>query len=353
MKITQVMLAKKFGGAERLFVDLCLSLLEFGQVVQAICLKNSKSAEILSQYPQIKLDTISVLGSWDPFAPIEIERLILQHESDIVQAHLARGAMLAGKALKKVDLPLVVTTHNYINEKYYRYVTMLVPPTNDQYKYYLSRGIKAERLKLINHFSPLQASDESTLKNPEVLRIVALGRLVKKKGFHILLDAFARLQEKTSRKCELFIGGSGPEEKALLSQIAVLEIGDKVKMAGWLDDVSGFLKAADLFVLPSLDEPFGIVVLEAMAYGLPIVTSDSQGPAEILDEDCAWMSKAGDADSLASSMQHACDDYEQRKRKGEIALEKFKQKYSKQVVIPEFINLYDSLLTTKNKPSQH
>ncbi|MBT7950386.1 MAG: glycosyltransferase [Gammaproteobacteria bacterium] len=353
MKITQVMLAKNFGGAERLFVDLCLSLVGFEQEVQAICLKNSKSAEILSRHPQVQLDTISVLGTWDPFAPAKISRLALEHKSEVVQAHLARGALLTGKALKKIALPLVVTTHNYIDTKYYQYVTMLVPPTRDQYKYYLGKGVKADRLKLINHFTSLQAKEKSNASDPSILRIVTLGRLVTKKGFHVLLDAFAKLQERTKRKCELYIGGTGPEQEALIAQIETLDLTDKVKMVGWLDDVPGFLQEADLFVLPSLDEPFGIVVLEAMAYALPIVSSDSQGPVEILDEDCAWLSKTGDADSLATAMQHACDDYEERKRKSENVLSKFKQKYSKQVVIPEFLNLYASLLTTKNKPSQH
>ena len=153
--------------------------------------------------------------------------------------------------------------------------------------------------------------------------------------------------------CLPYIGGTGPEQDALIAQIKTLDLTDKVKMVGWLDDVSGFLQEADLFVLPSLDEPFGIVVLEAMAYALPIVSSDSQGPVEILDEDCAWLSKTGDADSLATAMQHACDDYEARKRKSENVLSKFKQNYSKQVVIPEFINLYASLLEAKNKPSLH
>lgn len=353
MKITQVMLAKGFGGAERLFVDLCLSLSEAGQQVQAICLATSKAAEILHQHPQVKVQMISVLGAWDPFAAGKIGRFLRQHQSQVVQAHLARGAFLAGKACKKQGLPLVVTTHNYINIKYYKYVTILVPPARDQYRFYLDKGIKAERMKLINHFSAIEAAKKVVNHNPERFRIVSLGRLVHKKGYHVLLEAFAKLEDKGGKHFVLDIGGSGPEQPALMAQIDRLGLAGKVTLTGWVDDAAGFLQDGDLFVLPSLDEPFGIVVLEAMALGLPIVSSDSQGPAEILDDDTAWFCKAGDVESLATVLQDACDEEAERKRKSENALQRFKQAYSKQAVIPEFITLFDSLLIKETKPFQH
>lgn len=353
MKITQVMLAKGFGGAERLFVDLCLSLSEVGQQVQAICLAGSKAAQILRQHPQVKVQTMSVLGTWDPFAARKIEQFLRQHQSQVVQAHLARGALLVGKACKKQGLPLVVTTHNYINIKYYKYVTMLVPPTRDQYAYYLDKGIKADHMKIINHFSSIEAAKNITNNNSTTLRIVTLGRLVQKKGYDVLIDAFARLEEKTEKQYKLEIGGTGPEYQALLAQIDRLGLTAKVTLTGWVEDVASFLQGGDLFVLPSLDEPFGIVVLEAMALGLPVVSSDSQGPTEILDEDTAWLSKAGDVESLAAAMQEACDDQDESKRKSENALQRFKQMYSKQAVIPEFIALFDSLLAKGSRPSQH
>ncbi len=344
------MLARGFGGAERLFVDMCLSFAEAGQQVQAICQTDSKSAALLSKHPEVKLQTISVLGAWDPFAKRTIRRLLEQHGSQIVQAHLARGAFLAGQACKKAGLPLVVTTHNYIDIKYYKYVTVLVPPTRDQYTYYLGKGIEAERMKIINHFSPIDPLEKTVNSNPTTLHIVTLGRLVRKKGYHVLLEAFARLGALVDRKCVLHIGGTGPEQQSLRAQINALGLEDKVNMVGWVDDVAGFLQKGDLFVIPSLDEPFGIVVLEAMAIGLPIVSSDCQGPREILDEDIAWLSKKGDADSLAMALHKACADHKERVRKSENARQRFKQMYSKQAVIPEFIALFDSLSATGTKP---
>jgi glycosyltransferase involved in cell wall biosynthesis len=206
-------------------------------------------------------------------------------------------------------------------------------------------------MKLINHFSPLQEKEKSSISDPSVLRIVTLGRLVNKKGFHVLLGAFAEMQKKTKTKSELFIGGTGPEQNELIKQSKELGLTENVNFVGWLDNVTEFLQDADLFVLPSLDEPFGIVVLEAMALGLPIVSSDSQGPKQILDEDCAWLSKAGDKNSLAKALLQAGDNYDERVRKSNNALERFKQNYSKQVVIPQFIELFDCLLKEQSRPS--
>jgi glycosyltransferase involved in cell wall biosynthesis len=353
MKITQIMLAKGFGGAERLFVDLCLSLAEEGQEVHAICAKDSKSSQILSQHAQIELDTISIMGSWDPFAPLKVSQLMRKQKTELVQAHLARGALIAGKACKIASLPLVVTTHNYIDVKYYKNVTMLVPPTKDQYNYYLSKGISENRMTIINHFSPITPVEKKCISERPVLRIVSLGRLVKKKGFGVLVNAFSELQSLTNNECELIIGGAGPEENSLLTQIENLRLNNKVELKGWIDDVSDFLKDADIFVLPSLDEPFGIVVLEAMALGLPIITTDTPGPLEMLDKKSAWFCKTGDASSLANALQLACDDLDERSRKSINALAKFKQSFSKQAVIPEFLALFDSLLSAAKKPSLH
>ncbi len=347
------MLAKGFGGAERLFVDFCLSFAEIGQQVQAVCLTGSKSAEMLSKHPSVQLNTISVAGTWDPFAPAKIGRLIKQHKSQIVQAHLARAALLAGKACIKQGLPLVVTTHNYIDIKYYKYVTMLVPPTGDQYVYYSNRGIEASRMKTIRHFSGIEPRKGPAISKSETIHVIAMGRLVHKKGMHILLQAFAILQENTRRKADLRIGGTGPEQRALESQIESLGLKDKVTLHGWADDVESFLRSGDVFVLPSLDEPFGLVVLEAMAIGLPIISSDTQGPREILDTDTAWLSRTGDAESLAAALKVACENDNERRRKSENALQRYEQMYSRQAVIPEFMNLFDTLLTAKTKPSPH
>ena len=106
------------------------------------------------------------------------------------------------------------------------------------------------------------------LSEDGLLRLTALGRFVKKKGFDTLLEAFASLRKESNVK--LTIGGDGPERNALKQLAMDLDISDKVEFVGWVEDVAEFLSGSDLFVLPSREEPFGIVILEAMAVGIPL-----------------------------------------------------------------------------------
>ncbi len=345
------MLAKGFGGAERLFVDMCVAFSKAGLEVQAICQTGSAAADILKESNQIQLKTVAVLGTWDFFAVKKIQTMLSEHKSELVQAHLARGALLAGKACRNLHLPLIVTTHNYIDPKYYRFVTMLVPPTLDQYNYYLQQGVAPERMTKIDHFSPLHAISPRPKEAGKIIGLRALGRLVEKKGFDVLIDAFAELIQNDEQEYELHIGGSGPQQEALQAQINHLGLDLNVKLVGWIKDAQTFLQEGDIFVLPSRDEPFGIVVIEAMAAGIAIVSTDCEGPTEILDENTAWLCKKNNATELSRALKRAASSVALRLEKSRQASKKFKQCYSAEAVIPRFIDLYSQVLQEQPKPS--
>ncbi|NKB36291.1 MAG: glycosyltransferase [Gammaproteobacteria bacterium] len=351
MKITQLMLAKGFGGAERLFVDMCIAFSNAGLEVQAICQKGSESADILKESKQINLKTVPILGAWDLFAVRKIQNLLLEHKSELVQAHLARGALLAGRACSKLNLPLIVTTHNYIDPRYYRFVTKLVPPTLDQYNYYLQQGVSPKRMLKIDHFSTLEPGSGKPREANGLIRLRTLGRLVEKKSFDVLIDAVAELAQKEKQEYELHIGGSGPQRKALQAQIDHLGLDTKIKLVGWVKDSQAFLQEGDIFVLPSRDEPFGIVVIEAMAAGVAIVSTDCHGPVEILDENTAWLCKKDDAAALYEAIRSAASSDALRLAKIRQASSKFSQCYSQDAVIPQFIQLYSQVLQEQPKPS--
>ncbi|MBT6193445.1 MAG: glycosyltransferase family 4 protein, partial [Proteobacteria bacterium] len=110
-----------------------------------------------------------------------------------------------------------------------------------------------------------------------------------------------------------------------------------------VDDVSQFLKDGDLFILPSRDEPFGIVVLEAMASGIPILASTTQGPLEILDSDMGYFTNLHTSTSLADDILDTIRS-EERHLKAAKALECFEQNYSASSVVAEYESLYERLL---------
>ncbi len=111
--------------------------------------------------------------------------------------------------------------------------------------------------------------------------IGALGRLHEVKGFDLLLRAAAVLRDR-GVDFRLRIAGDGPELHALRHLRSELKLNDRVEFCGWLSDAADFLGGLDLFVVPSRHEAFGLVLVEAMAAGVPVVASDIKGPRDIL-----------------------------------------------------------------------
>ena len=342
MKITQIMLAKGFGGAERHFVDLSLALAELGYEVQAIChAKFAKQSE-LKAHPNISVQTVNVFAAWDPFARSAVRRLIEAFQPAIIHTHLARGAFIGGKAAKALGIPAVVNLHNYIDLKYYHNISAFIAATEDQKKYLLTHHIAPNQVTVMPHFSMLPPVAVKSYPPSRPLTFVTLGRMVKKKGFDVLLQAFKRYLD-AGQDGRLIIGGDGIERSALANLAVQLGITDKVNFSGWVEDVASFLAQGDVFVLPSLDEPFGIVTLEAMASGKPIISTRTQGPITVLGDNSAFFVEIGDVETLASAMLAARTKPAVAMKKAQVALELYQSAYSKRAVVPKVEAIYQRL----------
>lgn len=133
--------------------------------------------------------------------------------------------------------------------------------------------------------------------------IVACGRLIRQKGFDVLLDAVARLDLGVGVRPHLWILGEGPLRRRLERRARRLGLGERVWLAGFRPDATAYMARADLFVLPSRWEGFGNVAVEAMACGTPVVATDCPGPGEVIEH---WTSgllvPPGDVEGLASAI---------------------------------------------------
>ncbi|MGE0109866.1 MAG: glycosyltransferase [Bdellovibrionales bacterium] len=131
--------------------------------------------------------------------------------------------------------------------------------------------------------------------------IVSIGRLLENKDFSSLLRAFEKITHAT--KARLIIFGEGDERPALEALIKELDLSSRATLGGQIDNVFSALNAADLFVLPSRSEAFGNVIVEALACGCPVVSTDSGGPREILENGALGiLVPPNDTKELASAM---------------------------------------------------
>lgn len=143
-------------------------------------------------------------------------------------------------------------------------------------------GAKPERtITILNPvFYPHMArvpSDSELKSRADVF--LAVGRMVPEKDFITLVRAFARIDRPNAR---LVILGKGPDEAKLRQEIARLGITNRVTLPGYSKEPWRYYAEAKCFVLSSISEPFGNVIVEAMAYGLPVVATACSGPQEIL-----------------------------------------------------------------------
>jgi glycosyltransferase involved in cell wall biosynthesis len=155
---------------------------------------------------------------------------------------------------------------------------------------------------------------EPWLDGNSVPVILAAGRLFPEKGLDLLLDAFRLVLDR--RQARLVILGEGVLRDSLTEQVERLGLGGKVRMPGFVDNPFAYMARAHLFVLSSRREGFGNVLVEALACGCPVVSTDCPGgPREIL-EDGRWgtLTPTGDREALARAIQEALDKNADRRR---------------------------------------
>ena len=122
-----------------------------------------------------------------------------------------------------------------------------------------------------------------------------------------------------------------------------LNLKDKVQFLGFRDDVPQLMKQSDLFVLPSLSEPFGKILLEAMATGTPIVTTRNDGALHLLNSETAIFVDKASSNALSSRILEAINNPESTFERSKNALELFKNHYTTDAVIPKALSLYQTV----------
>ena len=183
-------------------------------------------------------------------------------------------------------------------------------------------GVDEDRVEVIaNGIDPdeLQPDDEDELRRlraefaePDESLVLLVGRLVYEKGFQFALEALPSIIERLPNT-RFIVAGSGTHEQELRRQAEDLGLMEHGKFLGWIgDDVLHSLYAiADVCVVPSIYEPFGLVALEAMASSCPCIVADTGGLREVVPHDEVGLRfRAKDPESLAEMTIRVLDDAE-------------------------------------------
>jgi glycogen(starch) synthase len=185
---------------------------------------------------------------------------------------------------------------------------------------------------------------------PEEKIVLFVGRLVYEKGVHVLVNAAPKVLEKTNAK--FIIVGNGYMKDQLLNIVNSTGLAHKVMFTGFVDDdtLRKLQRCADVSVVPSLFEPFGIVALEAMAARSPVVVSDTGGLSEIVNHDVDGVKVyTGNPDSLAWGITRVLTNEQYANTIRTNAYQKILGKYNWEKIGQQTKNLYENVLAEHSK----
>jgi glycosyltransferase involved in cell wall biosynthesis len=228
--------------------------------------------------------------------------------------------------------------------------TLLV--ANQRTKQALPANVQGSVIELVENGVDLSVwkSDSSVTKPAnKPVQFVYVGRLIDWKAVDLLLEAFQPVSAKTGATLELI--GDGALRPELEAQAATLGLSDHVAFTGWLSQVDCALKLqqADGFVLPSLLECGGAVVLEAMAMGLPVVVTNWGGPIDYVDASCGILVDPASQEKfihgLTAAMLQLAESPELRSQMGKAGQQRVLEHFDWERKIDRMIDLYQQTQT--------
>lgn len=185
---------------------------------------------------------------------------------------------------------------------------------------------------------------------PEERIVLFVGRLVFEKGVHVFVNAVPKVLEKINAK--FIIVGNGYMKDQLAEIVKGMGLTHKVLFTGFVDDetLRKLQRCADVSVVPSLFEPFGIVALEAMAAKSPVVVSDTGGLSEIVNHDVDGVKVyTGNPESLAWGITRVLTDQPYANRLRTNAHKKIREKYNWDKIAQQTKGIYETVLTEYSK----
>jgi glycosyltransferase involved in cell wall biosynthesis len=207
---------------------------------------------------------------------------------------------------------------------------------NDEQIVVIHNGIDA------NRFGDLRARTEK-------LRVGMAGHLAPIKGQEDLIRAAAVICAERN-DVEFIIAGEdkspGGENRRFLERlIDKLNLQGRIQLVGWVDDMPRFLSSLDVFVSPARSEPFGLTIVEAMAGGVPVVATMSEGAQEIIDPDITGvMVPIADIKAIAAAIRPLLDDQNLASSLSQRARDIVREKFSLERMVDETENVYRSAL---------
>ena len=365
------------GGAERITLDICKRLaLRSDCEVLLVLMRDDRSYEIPNYIPYKITSSRVKLSVWkkNRYQLTDLNQIINMFQPTIIHSHLFEAELLSRGLIKKGVTYITHVHDNICQFSPFQTHASLKRKISDYYeRFWIFRryakaknqfiSISSDTTRYLQQVLPSNFlprifplsnaidysrfySGQSRCISKGKLRLISVGSLVPKKNQQLLIE-IASLLRTNEIDFELLILGDGPERAHLEEEIAVNGLTGFVKLLGNVNDVPFYLHQADLFIHPAIYEPFGLVLLEAMAVGLPVVSLDGGGNRDILvDGKNGFLIPSNDPHLFVEKILHLSTHPNQYAIMSDFA-QHFSKQYDISTYIDQLIEFYQNCLAKK------
>lgn len=294
----------------------------------------------------------------------QVRRILRSRPPDVVHTHGHRSDLLDGSVARAEGLPTVSTLHGFtdstwrtrlyrrLQRRAYRRFDAVIAVSEPLAEELVEHGVPAGRVRRVPN---AWDGDDERLSPDEARRVLGVspdgfhvgwvGRLGREKGVDVLLRAAARLESPLT----LSLVGDGAEGEALRELSGRLAIEDRVRWHGRIPGARRIFPAFDVLALSSRREGTPVVLLEAMAAGVPVVATRVGGVPDVVSPSEALLVPPEDPEALAAALRRVRDDPGEAAARAARARRRLERERDPEIWIDRHVQLYRSLLTSRRR----
>ena len=354
MRILHLITTLDLGGAERHLYYLVREMIKKGYRIDVAYLKGQGKMGGLFQELGVRVFPLNMHTVFAPRGILRLYRLIRENRYLLIHTHLFKADFLGGIVGKLAGCPRIISTkHNidlYLKKPLLKFVGRAIACLNYRIvaisravrDFLLDTGFPPEKIEVIYYGieRPQVSGEKSFPWGDGRTKIICVARLYPQKGHIYLIEALKKLKNTCPHFLCLFVG-DGPLRDFLKKKVKDKGLEKEIRFLGWREDVPELISQSDFLVLPSLWEGFGLVLLEAMLLGKPVVAT-RVGPIPEVVEDgvTGLLVPPRDVDGLVEKMKELLNSPTLREKMGKKGEERACSLFSLEKMAQQYDRLY-------------
>jgi glycosyltransferase involved in cell wall biosynthesis len=352
LKILQISSASSFGGGERYVADLTNALVKRGHELYVAVRPRSPLPRHL-QLPTDRIITLPLRNALDVWSAHELDRFVRRKGIEIVHAHMARDYSIASYAARRKETKFIATRHvlfelSRIHRHTLSRATRVIAVSNAVAKELRRSGVVSEKqIVVIPNGIDLDRFRKARAEPHRGLLVGSIGELRTLKRHDDFIRAAARIAARVPDVHFVLAGvdtsASGDVRKHLERLVEELGLTNQFRFLDWVEHAETLLSSMDVFVSASETESFGLAIVEAMAAGVAVVATATEGAQEVIeDQKTGLLAPIGDVDGIAESVINLLSDPEKRRTISRQSVQSVAQNFSLDRMVNEIVTAYRS-----------